>query len=205
MYKYTHKYEYPNIPAATAQSQCTAQTSQRSCAPRDECSRQPVPERRRGETPHSLPDRQAEDNCDATPLSQVPGRFNVAMTHGTAEPCSPRQDGKSLSTSPQCQVLNGPFRGILQGPRRLVRVCSISCGINVSSTVGKTTVCFVRTQLPARPWHGSTPPDIQNAYILISFCPAQRQVNSYLEHPDCPQEASMAAVSSSASPHTRND
>lgn len=183
----------------------TVQTSQRFCAPRDECSRQPVPERRCGETPHSLPDRQAEDKCDATPLSRVPGHFNAAVAHGTAEPRSPRQDGKSLSTSPRCQVLNGPFRGILQGPRRLVRVCSISCGINVSSIVGKTTVCFVRIQLPAGPWHSSTPPDIQKAYILISFCPAQRQVNSHPEHLDCPQEASTAAVSSSASPHTRND
>ena len=127
----------------------------------------------------TAPDRQAEDNCDATLLSWMRGHFNVAVTSGTAELGSPRKDGKSLSTSPWCQILNSPFRGILQRPISLVRVCSISCGINISSIVCKTTVCFVRTQLPARPCHGSTLPDIQKAYTLISHCPADRQENSH--------------------------
>ena len=127
----------------------------------------------------TAPDRQAEDNCDATLLSWMRGHFNVAVTSGTAELGSPRKDGKSLSTSPWCQILNSPFRGILQRPIRLVRVCSISCGINISSIVCKTTVCFVRAQLPARPCHGSTLPDIQKAYTLISHCPADRQENSH--------------------------
>lgn len=48
------------------------------------------------------------------------GPLQRGVTNGTAEPRSPRQDGKSLSTSPRCQVPNGPFRGPLQGPKRLV-------------------------------------------------------------------------------------
>lgn len=179
VYKYIHKHGYPNITAELPLNHnATAQTSQRFHAPH-KCGRELVPERRRGETLHSPPDRQAEDKCDATPLSWMRGHFNGAVTSGTVELGSPRKDGKSLSISPQCQILNGPFRGILQRPIRLVRVSSISCGINICSIVGKTTVCFVRTQLPARPCHGSTLPDIQKACALISCCPADRQENSH--------------------------